>query len=223
MDILLSQLFDGSINWIFHTYFMAFFFVLGGVLWWRMRREKAGWSELTEQHGLIFSEKAGDIVAGILPRFGLFRKGGVEQATQVLRGSFNGVDMVAFNWFYRPDSLTGVRGGFLCVVINLAKPMPPLRLFPESMDHFLSALDPDRLVLDDDAFVARFRLQGRGRDFAKSFFHPKMIETIMAGSDILLEINGDKLLIAKEGELLPNNTISEIEQATAIAELAPKK
>lgn len=221
---MLAQFFYDRVNWPFHYLFMGFFLVLGLFLFWRMRREARGWANVAEEMGLIFQEKASERMVPLLRVFDLFRNGHISQATQVLNGTYQGWQIHAFNWFFRADaSLTAVRGGFACVVVELKGKWKPIRLFPETFDNFLSSLDPDRVVLGPDAFATRYRIQCRGRGIAERVFHGAMIEKLMAEPDLLLSIEGDLMLIARVGEIMPENVQTEIERVIALAGLIPAK
>ena len=214
--------FYDAINWPFHYFFMAFFLIMGAVLWLRSRQEDKGWLALSQELEMDFQEKVDSGYNMILGRFELFGGGSLDQLTQMLSGTYRGHKMYAFNWFYRSDlSLDAVRGGFACVILDLPKGLSQFRLFPHHFDTYLSSLDANRIVIGGEAFNQRYRLACKGRKVVDAFFTDPMIETIMDGPPILLEASENYLLVAWEGELLPKDTIPQLDRVIQIAEQIP--
>ena len=221
--MLLFGFYD-AVNWPFHYFFMAFFFIMGAVLWLRSRQEDKGWQALSTELEMEFQEKVDRGYKVILGRFELLGGGSIDQLTQMLSGTYRGWKMYAFNWFYRSDlSLDAVRGGFACVILELSDDLGRFRLFPDEMDDFLSSLDSDRIVIGPEAFHQRYRLACRGRTVVDALFTDEMIQAIMDGPGLLIEASEKYLLFAWQGELLPGDTLAQLDRVVALAEKIPQK
>jgi hypothetical protein len=201
---------------------MAFFLVLGTVLWLRLRREKAGWKKVAETLCMTYLEEAGRRLEPALRRFDLFRGGTVHQATQVLSGHFRGHEVDAFNWFFRSGrELNAVRGGFACLLVQLPAKLPALRLNPRDYGTYLSSLSGDTMVLSDDPLWQRYRLHARDRRFAESFFNQEVCAFIEAEGGLLIALEGDQLLMAREGEWNPVNIRDGLARWVTLADHVP--
>jgi len=219
---ILPFLFFDGVNWIFHVFFMAFFLIFGSFFWIRDRREKAALEQCAGDMGLLFYHNAPQRLESVLKRFDLLRVGSISCATQVFEGVDRERNFYLFNWYYKSDSsLKAVRGGFSCAILELPHPYPFLNVYPRHLSQFVQCTGMEEHHVENEAFSKSFGVACRTRQFTSVFFHKAMTDFFLANPNLILELAGNSLLLAVQGELTPANAKETLDGLLNLATLLP--
>lgn len=194
-----------QINWYFHVLFMLFFFGLGSVLFWRMRRERLGWKKTADKHRLFFHEKGGRRHEDYLKRFRLLGNSVVDDPTQMLSGQLWDQEVLMFNWFFQSSgTLDSVRGGFACTLLPRPQETTRLMAFHISMGNFVPRSGESLMVLDDEAFTENYRILCNNRKQADQMLSQATRDFLLK-EPYWVEQDADMILIAWQGAWEPAN------------------
>ena len=208
-------MFSGVI-WIFIAF--ACFVVLVGILGYvkdKQRREglaswaaSKGWSyERTDTSGLV-------------GRFDgtPFGTGSSRRATNVVRGTYDGRSMLAYDYRYTTSSTnsdgtsSSTTHQFSVLVTELGVAFPELSVTPEGMiKRFFGRLTNTDIELESEEFNRAFTVNCSDRKFASDVLNPQMMELLLQQPEVAWRFNQGCLLIIRSGE----HTITELEAKLA--------
>lgn len=193
-----------QINWVFHVFFMLFFFVLALVLFLRGSRHTATWSKSAAAMNFIYQDKGGQLHKHLLPMFRLLGHSVIDDPTEMLSGKWRGKPLLAFNWFFQSSTdFRALRAGFVCLIVPLNRPRARMLAFDRRLEAFSDPTGESVIVLDSEAFGERYSLFCRNRKAADELLNPQVIDFLLAEGPLWLEVDEDRLLLAWQGALEP--------------------
>jgi hypothetical protein len=188
----------------------AFLFVFGAlavvaIFWFgymaKKRRQQA-FLLLARQYGLQYSPED---PFGILNRpFALFRKGDGRGVENVLWGSWQGMPLHTFDYWYFEES-SNSKGGrsktyyrFSCAVTGIGAACSHVSIEKENLLTRLADMFALKDVqFESDEFNEAFNVKSMDREFTYAFVDARMMQWLLAnGRDFTFEVNGDQILAA---------------------------
>ncbi len=201
------------INWVFHVFFMTFFFVLAVVLLLRGRRHTSTWSKRAAAMNFIFQDKGGLLHKPYLPMFRLLGNSVIDDPTEMLSGTWRRKELLAFNWFYQSSTdFRALRAGFVCLIAKLNQAKVRLLAFDRSLNDFTDPTGESVIVLGSEAFGERYGLFCRNRKGADELLNQQVIEFLLSEGPLWLEVDEDRLLLAWQGALEPGDFPKALER-----------
>lgn len=138
-----------------------------------------------------------------------FQRGSSRRATNVLRGTFEGVPMTAFDYQYTVRSGSGDNRSsttyrFGVCVMALPTAMPDLQVVPEGIfGRMRSALGFSGISLESEDFNRAFRVSCGDARFASDVLHPRMMERLLADPGEGWRFEGADAVLFDEGRQSP--------------------
>ncbi len=210
--------FDYNINWPFHYLFMIFFAVFGLVLLTLDRRRRGAYAKAAKALALDYRRREDESTAFLRGRFAFFRSGAIDSVSSVLRGTFKGWDIAAFNyWFQSADSVKSFRHGFLCLIVKKTGGFPAALMIPKSLRDELAG---GRQALDgffDPALTENHLVFGRDGRAVQRLLDAETLGVVAGRAGTVLETGEAGLLLAIVGELKPETLAEDLEGAIALA------
>lgn len=209
-----------QINWVFHAFFMTFFFVLALVLFLRGRRHSSTWTKHAKAMNLIFQDKGGRLHQPLLSRFRLLGASVVDEPTEMLSGKWLDRELLAFNWFFQ--SATGfnaLRAGFICLVVKLKSPRVRLLAFDRTLAPFSDPAGESVIVLDSEPFGERYAVFCKNRKGADALLNPAVSAFLMTEGPLWLEVDEDCLMLAWQGAFEPDDFPKALERLARLLEI----
>jgi hypothetical protein len=176
-------------------------------------RRRARLQALAEELGMEYA--ASDDTVGLRFWFlNLLMVRGSGTAYNLLSGRFEGHKVTAFD--YPRRRLMG------CVVLEHAKPLPELRIFPEEIYRELTwPLDPEHIDLESEEFSRAFRVVATDRKFAYAVCNPRVMEYLLAHRDMSIEIDGRCIALSFPHLLEAREIPERLRQLVEIRSLLP--
>ena len=152
-----------------------------------------------------------------------FGQGDNQKARNVLHGSVEGRDMVAFDYSYETHS-TDSKGNrtttthrYAIVGIRLPAYFPTLQVTGESVFHKAAQLlGFDDIELESDDFNRRFNVGSPDRKFACDVLTPRTMQALLAGPDVDWRIEGPLILSWRSGKLEPVELLAQLSTLTTV-------
>ncbi|RNL79476.1 DUF3137 domain-containing protein [Nocardioides marmorisolisilvae] len=140
-----------------------------------------------------------------------FGLGHNRQARNILRGTYDGRDMIAFDYVYHttetssgPNNTTTTREqshGFSIIAIGTGARFPHLKVTPEGMvGRFFGRLTNTDIELESEAFNRAFTVNCDDRKFATDVLHPQMMEYLLTLPDLAWSTRNDTVMVVEAGQ-----------------------
>jgi len=209
---------------------MVFFLVIGLGIWgWiaeKKRREAL--TALAYSLGLSFSPEKDYQLAKELSFLDKTRAGSNRYCLNVMRGQFQSYDILAFDYHYETDHTdsdgnTSITHHYLSfMTLQLPRTFPELTVAPESfLSKIAQAVGYDDIDFESAKFSRKYVVRSKDRKFAYDFLHPRAIEFILQHPVHHLEIEHDRLAIAKSYRFKLENLTGRLEELVALRNLMP--
>ena len=167
------------------------------------RKRREAMFELTTRLGLSFSQSDDTSLAD---RFGFLDKlaqGSNRYAYNVLRGNFQGHEVLAFDYHYETHS-TDSKGRrqthhhhFSFFILMLPQAFPELLIAPEGIfSRIAQAFGYDDIDFESAEFSRAFCVRSKDRKFAYDVCHAQMMEYLLTNRDLTVEIELNALALA---------------------------
>jgi len=161
------------------------------------RRRREGFRQIAAQCGLSYCR---DDPLGILGYpFTLFSRGDGRSIENVVWGSWQETDMIAFDFmYYEQDGKYQTDYRFDCAIVPIAADSPHLLIEHENLVTSLAgALSFHDLQFESEAFNKEYRVQCEVPKFASDVLDARMMEWLLDnGSACTFEAVGDRVLVA---------------------------
>ena len=208
-------MFSGFI-WIFVAFFC--FVVLIGVLGFlQAKRRREALQTWATSKGWVFERTD---TSGLVGRFdgAPFGLGSSRRATNVVRGTYDGRSMLAYDYRYTTSS-TNADGTssstthvYSVLATELGVAFPELSVTPEGMiKRFFGRLTNTDIELESEDFNRAFTVNCSDRKFASDVLSPQMMELLLQQPEVAWRFNQGCLLVIRSGE----HSIEELESKLA--------
>jgi hypothetical protein len=191
------------------------------------KRRRLGFQTLARQLGLDYSLQDPFGLLG-LP-FSLFQRGDGRGIENVLSGTWHGLDVRAFDFWYYEES-TDSNGHtsrsysrFDCAVVPIAAACPALSIDHETiLTRLAGALSFHDIEFEDEAFNRAFNVRGNDRKFANDVVDARMMAWLQEhAADFAIEIVGKRVLVAGP-KVGPTELVQVIGTAKAFVDQVPR-
>ena len=140
-----------------------------------------------------------------------FGTGHSRRADNVLQGSHDGRDFVAFDYCYcttetstNADGTTSShekRHPYSVVAISTSVPLPQLSVTPENaFGRFFGRLTGNDIEMESEQFNRAFTVHCADRKFATDVLHPRMMEYLLTVPDVGWDLRNSTLMVAEPGQ-----------------------
>jgi hypothetical protein len=187
----------------------------------RKRREAMG--ALAARLGLSFNPNKNWDLAERYHFLDKLRRGSNRYAFNILSGDYQGHNVVLFDYHYqiRSDKSTH-HHYFSFFVLHLPRSFPEMIIDKEGF--FLKvaqAIGYDDIDFESHEFSRRFCVRSRDKKFAYDICNARMIEYLLANSDLSIEIEGDALAISFSRRLAPEQIEPNLNRLITVRSLIP--
>ncbi|MCZ7638730.1 MAG: DUF3137 domain-containing protein [Verrucomicrobia bacterium] len=192
------------------------------------RKRREALEQLAAQLGLSFLPDKDRELARRYAFLDKLAQGSNRYAFNVLRGRFEGHEVLAFDYHYETYS-TDSKGRqqthhhhFSFFMLLLPRTFPELTIVREGFFSKLAqALGYDDIDFESAEFSRTFCVRSKDKRVAYDICHPRFMEYLLANRDLTLEIEGDVLALAFSGQLAPDRIESNLRRLVALRELFP--
>ncbi|MEM1158404.1 MAG: hypothetical protein AAGH72_09120 [Verrucomicrobiota bacterium] len=197
-------------------------------VWLAEKKRRAALAELARTLGLSFSAEKDRALARQLNFLDKTRSGSNRYCTNVMRGRYQSHDILAFDYHYETHS-TNSKGQrrthhhwLSFVTLLLPKSFPELTVAPEGFfSKIAQAVGYDDIDFESTEFSRKYVVRSKDRKFAYDFLHARAIEFILQHPLQHLEVEYDRLAIAKTKRFKPENLQPRLEELIEIRNLVP--
>ncbi len=191
------------------------------------RRRRDALTALAARLGLAFSEEKDRALAGRLEFLNKLDQGSNRYAHNLLRGTWQGHEVMAFDYHYETYS-HGKRGRqthhhhLSVLTLILPRSFPELLVSPEGFfSKIAQAFGYDDIDFESAEFSRAFCVRGRDKKFAYDVCHPQMMAYLLAHPDLALEIDGNVLALVLASRLDAPEIESRLAQLVELRTLIP--
>ena len=191
------------------------------------KKRRSGFRTMATQLGLEYSLEDRFGLVGF--PFSLFQRGDGRGVENVLSGTWQGLDVRAFDFWYFDES-TDSNGHtsrsyyrFDCAVVPIAAACPHLMIDHESfMTRLAGVLSFHDIEFEDEAFNRAFNVRGDDRKFASDLVDARMMGWLTAhAGEYAFEVVGNRVLVAGP-KVPPTELVQLIGTAKAFVEQVPR-
>jgi hypothetical protein len=187
------------------------------------KKRREAMAALAAKLGLRFNPgKSRDLAR----RFGFLdklRQGRDRYAYNILSGSYQGHDVMAFDYHYKTGSGKNTHHHhFSFFVLHVAAAFPELKIGSEGFfSKIAQAVGYDDIDFESHEFSRKFCVRSPNKKFAYDVCNAKMIEYLLANSDLTIEIEADSLAISFNRRLAPEWIEPNLQRLVALRSLMP--
>jgi hypothetical protein len=194
-----------GVPWAVILLFILVIAAAGGIAYlayWLKKQRRLGFAAVAKRLGLVYTQ---DDPYGLLDRpFALLEKGDGRGVENVISGTWQGLDVRVFDFWYYEESSDGqghtsrTYYRFDCAVLPVAAVCPHLVIGRETLvTRLAGALSFHDIEFENEGFNRTFNVKCEDRKFANDVVDSRMIDWLMAhGGDARFEVTGAGVLVA---------------------------
>jgi len=204
--------------------------LMGGILYLSYvakKKRRMGFATMAQQLGMSYSEE--DVLGLLGQPFLLFSKGDGRGIENVIWGTWQGLEVSAFDYWYYDESTDG-KGNrsktyyrFDCAIVPVEAACPPLQLERENiLSKIAGALSFHDIQFEDEAFNKAFNVRSPEPKFANDMIDARMMNWLMLhGEPFGFETAGNRVLVAGK-KCEPTELLQVIGTAKGFVEQIPR-
>ncbi len=155
--------------------------------------------------------------------FKALRRGHSRYARNIMRGTWKGLGVLAFDYHYATGSGKNRRNhNFSAVIVTAPLPLKPLYIrregFFDKLGDFFGAGDID---FESAEFSRRFYVKSPDRKWAYDVIHTRMMEHLMAGPDYGIQFDTRHVMVWRQKRFSPAQLDQAAEFVRRMLELIP--
>jgi hypothetical protein len=152
------------------------------------------------------------------------RGGRDRYAFNILSGAYQGHEVNVFDYHYVTGSGKNTRHHYPSfLILRLPISTPELTIGPEGLfSKVAQAIGFDDIDFESHEFSRKFCVRSRDKKFAYDICHGRMIEYLLANTDLTLEMERDILAISFMSRLDPEKIEFNLERLIAVRMLMPE-
>jgi len=152
------------------------------------------------------------------------RKGSNRYAFNILSGSYQGYDLILFDYHYQTGSGKNTHHHYFSFfILHLTVSFPELVIGPEDVfSKIAQAIGYDDIDFESHEFSRKFCVRSRDKKFAYDVCNARMIEYLLSNVDLSIEIEGNSLAISLRSRLAPADIESNLNRLLTIRSLMPE-
>lgn len=204
--------------------------IIGAIVWGLNagKKRRSAMGELAERLGLQFSAERNYGMAKQYAFLDKLRKGENRYAYNIMTGDFQNHDITVFDYHYETHS-TDSKGNrqthhhhFSFFILNLGKSFPELTIAKEGFfSKIAQAVGFDDIDFESHEFSRRFVVRSKDKKFAYDFCNAQMIDYLLGGQEIELEVEATSLALAFNRRLKVEEIEPRLRQLIEIRSLMP--
>ena len=192
------------------------------------KKQREAMMALAARLGLRFDPGKSRDLASRYSFLNKLRTGENRYALNTLSGSYQGHDVLAFDYHYETHS-TDSKGHrethhyyLSCFLLHLPASFPELVIGREGFfSKVAQALGYDDIDFESHEFSRKFCVRSPNKKFAYDVCNARMIEYLLANDDLTIEIDGDTLAITFNSRLSPERIEPNLNRLIALRSLLP--
>ncbi len=151
------------------------------------------------------------------------RKGSNRYAFNILTGSYQGHEVTLFDYHYQVSSGKSTHHHFFSFfILQLSTSFPELVIDKEGFfSKVAQAIGYDDIDFESHEFSRKFCVRSRDKKFAYDVCNARMIEYLLANSDLSIEIEGNSLAISFNRRLAPEHIEPNLNRLITVRSLMP--
>ena len=203
--------------------FIAIFIVIlvAGFISARKRREAM--FALAARLGLRFDQSKDRSLARRYKFLDKLRRGSHRYAYNTLSGSYQGHDIMVFDYHYQTGSGKNTHHHhFSFFIMHLTAAFPELVIGPEGVfSKIAQAVGYDDIDFESHEFSSKFCVRSADKKFAYDVCNAQMIEYLLSNRDFSIEIEGNVLAISFNRRLAPEAIEPNLNRLVTVRSLMP--
>lgn len=151
------------------------------------------------------------------------RRGSQRYAFNVLSGSYQGHDVLLFDYHYRTGSGKNTHHHYLSFfILHLPVSFPELIIAPEGIfSKIAQAVGYDDIDFESHEFSRKFCVRSKNKKFAYDVCNARMIEYLLSNTDLSIEIDDKALAISFNSRLAPEQIEPNLNRLITVRSLLP--
>ncbi len=205
--------------------------IIAAVIWgiYAGKKRREAMALLAEQLGLRFSHERNYQIAKRYAFLDKLRQGSNRYAYNRLEGHYRGHEVSVFDYHYETHS-TDSKGHrqthhhhFSFFILHMEKSFPELTIAKEGFfSKIAQAVGFDDIDFESHEFSKRFAVRSKDKKFAYDFCNAQMIDYLLAGNEIELEVESNLLALAFSRSLKVEELEPRLRQLVDIRERMPE-
>ena len=204
--------------------FIAVVVILGVLSYIRAWKRREAMSAVAAKLGLRFAPAKDRDMARRYRFLDKLRKGSNRYAFNILSGSYQGYDLILFDYHYQTGSGKNTHHHYFSFfILHLTVSFPELVIGPEDVfSKIAQAIGYDDIDFESHEFSRKFCVRSRDKKFAYDVCNARMIEYLLSNVDLSIEIEGNSLAISLRSRLAPADIESNLNRLLTIRSLMPE-
>jgi len=151
------------------------------------------------------------------------RRGSNRYAFNVLSGSYQGYEILLFDYHYKTGSGKNTHHYYLSFfILHLRVSFPELIIGPEGIfSKIAQAVGYDDIDFESHEFSRKFCVRSKDKKFAYDVCNARMIEYLLSNTDLSIEIEDKVLAISFNSRLAPEQIEPNLNRLTTARSLLP--
>jgi len=186
-------------------------------------RRREAMLTLAHRLGLSFDQRKDHHLARRYQFLDKLRAGRDRYAFNVLSGNYRGHEVLIFDYHYKTGSGKDTHHHYLSFfILRLPGSFPELTIGPEGIfSKIAQAVGYDDIDFESHEFSRKFCVRSRSKKFAYDVCNAKMIEYLLANTDLTLELELDSLAVSFSRRLKPELIEPNLHRLLAVRSLLP--
>jgi len=151
------------------------------------------------------------------------RRGSNRYAFNVLSGSYQGHEVLLFDYHYRTGSGKNTHHHYLSFfILHLPASFPELIIGPEGIfSKIAQAVGYDDIDFESHEFSRKFCVRSKNKKFAYDVCNARMIEYLLSNTDLSIEIEDTALAVSFNSRLSPEQIEPNLKRLVTVRSLLP--
>ena len=151
------------------------------------------------------------------------RRGSSRYAFNVLSGSYQGHEVILFDYHYKTGSGKNTHHHYLSFfILHLQVSFPELIIVPEGIfSKIAQAVGYDDIDFESHEFSRKFCVRSQDKKFAYDVCNARMIEYLLSNTDLSIEIEDKALAISFNSRLAPEKIEPNLNRLITVRSLLP--
>jgi len=151
------------------------------------------------------------------------RQGSSRYAFNVLSGSYQGHEVLLFDYHYKTGSGKNTHHHYLSFfILHLQVSFPELIIGPEGIfSKIAQAVGYDDIDFESHEFSRKFCVRSKDKKFAYDVCNARMIEYLLSNTDLSIEIEDKVLAISFNSRLAPKQIEPNLNRLNTVRSLLP--
>ena len=205
------------------VFIAAFAIVLGIVGYLSALKRREAMMAVATKLGLSFYPRRSRDIARRYRFLNKLRRGSNRYAFNILSGNYQGYDVILFDYHYRTGSGKNTHHHyFSAFILHLTASFPELVIGPEGFfSKIAQAVGYDDIDFESHEFSRKFCVRCPNKKFAYDVCNARMIEYLLANSDLTIEIEDNVLAISFRSRLNPDRIEPNLNRLITVRSLMP--